>query len=178
MGWDKGVKFDKAYKLITSHIKYLKTELKYARYRKRLLKFLGYDYILLITLTNGCRISEALEAFNIFLRSGKRELEIRVRKKKKEAYRLIIIPKSIPDYDRKLIKDLNFERTAVSHYAAKTYGLNPHTLRYAFITELGRQHVNPAIIAAITQHSKLDMILKYTRKKTAEEILREIVNSL
>lgn len=181
--WDKGVKFDDAYKKITSHIKYLKTELKYARYRTRLLKFLSYDYVLLITLTNGCRISEAIDAFNIFLKTGKRETDkIRVRKKKnldsEDAYRLIVIPKSIPDYDRKLIKDLKIERTAISHYTIKTYKFNPHTLRYAFITELGRQGLNPAIIAKITKHSKLSLILGYTQRKTAEDILRTLVNSL
>ncbi|MEM4155997.1 MAG: hypothetical protein QXQ38_04645 [Archaeoglobaceae archaeon] len=44
-------------------------------------------------------------------------------------------------------------------------------MRYAFISYLAKRGVSPQIIAKITRHSKLDMILNYTQEKLADEIL-------
>lgn len=52
--------------------------------------------------------------------------------------------------------------------------VNAHSLRYAFITYLLKQGVNPTIVARVTGHTKLDFILHYTQAKEAERVLREL----
>lgn len=68
----------------------------------------------------------------------------------------------------------NATNDKVYHYAKKTYGFNTHSLRYAFISYLAKLGVQPQLIAKITQHSKLDMILNYISQITANQILLNI----
>ena len=168
--WDRGVPFEKALKDIVRHIKHVKNKLKYStRYRKRLLKQLAHDYILLITLLNGTRASESIEAYEIWIRSGRREIEVKPRKKRDDddEKRKIFIPNMIPDYDRHILKDIKVTKVSLSIYADRHYNFNPHTLRYAFITRFGRRE-GAAMAAKVTKHSKLKFILDYTQEREAE----------
>ena len=58
----------------------------------------AYTATLYTQLLNGTRISEAVRAIQEFAKTGKRELNIKLSKKKKQETRLIIIPENI---DRK-----------------------------------------------------------------------------
>jgi integrase len=49
-----------------------------------------------------------------------------------------------------------------------------HSLRYAFITYMLRRGMSSSIIAAVTGHKNLNMILKYTERKEAEKLLEEL----
>jgi len=131
-----------------------------------------------IQLRNGARISESVDAFNNFInnnfkkKEGKIITEVRVRKKKKEEYRVIIYPEFIPF---NLINKLKKYRLGINTLKAKVaclriLGVNTHTLRYARISFLAEKGVNPSIIAKITHHSKLDFILTYTQEKIAEKV--------
>jgi integrase len=136
-----------------------------------------YDAILLIQLRNGLRISEAVRAFLQFLRTRGVELEVQLSKKRRPEARLVVIPKELLDVNLSECRSLLEEPEEViskrmRRYCIETFGFNTHSLRYAFITYLLRQGVNPSIVAKITRHSKLDFILRYTQEKAAEEILR------
>jgi integrase len=101
-----------------------------------------------------------------------------VEKHKKEDYRLMVIPKEIVEDDlipcfRLLDKDKDVIRANVNKYLHRRLGINAHSLRYAFITYMLRKGVSPSIIAAITGHKNLNMILKYTERKEAEKVLEE-----
>jgi site-specific recombinase XerD len=52
--------------------------------------------------------------------------------------------------------------------------INTHSLRYAYITYLLRQNVNPAIVSKIIKHSRLDTLLHYVQEKVGESVLREM----
>lgn len=181
MGWDKGVNFDEIYSKIRMHMKLIRSRLKNSgRYQKRLKKQLLYDSVLVTQLVNGCRISEAIEALNKFIKSGKREIRVTTRKKKTDEKRLVIIPSIIPNYDRHILPLLTEDKNTVSkisHYCMNTYGINTHTLRYAGITKHARLF-GPSIAAKITKHSRLDYILKYTQERAAEDYLKAFVESL
>jgi integrase len=138
-----------------------------------------YDAILLIQLRNGLRISEAVRAFLQFLRTRSVEVEVRLSKKRRPETRLAVIPKELHDVNlaecRELLEvDERLLSRRLRRYCIETFGFNTHSLRYAFITYLLRQGVNPSIVAKITKHSKLDFILRYTQERVAEEILREM----
>jgi site-specific recombinase XerD len=167
MTWDKGIDFENTYNKLLRHMAKAKLPAK------------CYDAILLIQLRNGSRVSEAVRAFKIFLDSKSLELEVQVSKKRqKQEKRLMVIPQELlsvvsPCYDFRITED-RILINRVKNYCLATFGFNTHSLRYAFITYLLRQGVNPSIVAKITRHSRLEYIQRYTQEKVAEETLRNI----
>ncbi|MEM1868148.1 MAG: tyrosine-type recombinase/integrase, partial [Thermosphaera sp.] len=143
--------------------------------RERRARNRAYAFILLIQLRNGSRVSEAVRAFREYILTGRTEVQVPLSKKKRAETRLMVIPDI--GFDRKEAADLLDleERLLVKRvkmYAKNRLKINTHSLRYAFITYLLRQGVNPSIIAKITGHTKLDFILHYTQQRVAEEVLR------
>jgi site-specific recombinase XerD len=167
MTWDKGIDFENTYNKLLRHMNKTKPPAK------------CYDAILLIQLRNGSRVSEAVRAFKMFLDSKSLELEVLVSKKRaKQEKRLMIIPQELlsvvsPCFDLRNVED-KILTNRVKNYCIETYGFNTQSLRYAFITYLLRQGVNPSIVAKITKHSRLEYIQRYTQEKVAEETLRNI----
>jgi integrase len=163
--WDKGVDYESAYSRILRKIESVKSKTTRC-----------YLVVALIQLRNGSRISEAIRAFKEWVKTSRTELYVRVSKKKKEETRLMIIPQEILQYrllcvDLLDINDLVLRERirATLHYYFK---INTHSLRYAFITYLLRNNVNPAIVSKIVKHSRLDTLLKYVQVKESERILR------
>ena len=85
--WDLGLDYKRTYRLLLTKIR--------THYKRRALRHYTYAIILLIQLRNGSRISEAIEGLRKFIESGKRKVEVRVRKHKKPEYRLMILPKEL-----------------------------------------------------------------------------------
>ena len=162
--WDRGLDYEKEYRRL---LKLYRQEKRKARKANLL--------VLLTALRNGSRVSEAIEFLQKALDTGKRSLEIKVRKQKNPVTRMMTLPREV---DMKDLKELAYwiqNRTRQKVYStAKSLGYNPHALRYAFISHLARRGVSAQLIAKITGHRKLDYILHYTQKKRAEEILLEM----
>jgi integrase len=166
--WDYGVDYEKAYKELVRLVQSEKDG-----YTK------CYAAIALIALRNGSRIGEAIEAFKEFMNTAKVKIYVRVEKHRKEDYRLMVIPKDLAEDDFSICRELlnknkNHIRANVNKYLHQRLGINAHSLRYAFITYMLRRGVSPSIIAAITGHKNLNMILKYTERKEAEKVLEHI----
>lgn len=161
MTWDKGLDFEKTYKIL---LKDYNEESNLRRKTK--------IAILLTQLRNGSRVSEAIDAIRIFKETGERVVEVRVRKKRgKEIFRKMIIPNEIK---KTHIVDLP-SKHSVSMFALRRYRFNTHSLRYSFITYLAQRGVSPQIIAKITGHSRLDMLLDYTQEKIADKVLIDLI---
>lgn len=165
--WDKGVDYVHMYNKL---VKLTKNNNIYTK---------CYASILLTQLRNGARVSEAVRAFREFLRTNNNIVYIKVSKKKKEETRMIVIPPEILDLDLidcyDLVNDSDSKvSNKIAQWSLSHLKVNTHSLRYAFITYLLKQNVNPAVIAKITKHSKLDYILTYTQAKQAEEILKNM----
>ena len=165
--WDKGLEYEYVYARLTRLLS------------SRRVKTKCYSAVLLIQLRNGLRIGEAVEAFTKFIKTGKREFNIFVEKKRRPEERLVVVPPELDDQIRLSCIDLaqTNKRVLVNrikNWCRGVLGFNTHSLRYAFITYLLRMGVNPSIIAKITKHSKLDFILNYTQAKTADLILRNM----
>lgn len=167
MKWDKGLDYQFVYSKLLNKMK---------RNNKKVVKC--YCSILLIQLRNGARISEAVRAFKLWLQTGKNEVMVNVSKKKKIDLRLMVIPTELSDLRGECVflsdvgDDVLVKR--VKAWSARSLKINTHSLRYAFITYLLKQGVNPAIVSKITKHSKLDFILTYTQQKIADEILKSL----
>jgi site-specific recombinase XerD len=164
--WDKGIDYE-----------YMKSRLERVLKNPKNMKNYAYSATLYIQLLNGTRISEAVRAIQEFAKTGKRELNIKLSKKKKEETRLIIIPENVEREKCMWVGDEDEEKLIerIKTYAEYKYKVNTHSLRYAFVTHLLKQNVNPSIIAKITHHSSLEHILTYTQEKEAEKILKENV---
>jgi len=152
------------------YLDYKKVEKKLLELMKnpKSLKQLVSIYILYIQLKNGTRISESIEAYYKFVETSKREVEVRVRKKRKEQYRLVIIPK--------IIKAINVKVSEryVRYVCNKYLNTNTHSLRYAYITYLSKMNIPYQIISKITKHSKIEMIEHYTHELLAQELQRKL----
>ena len=123
----------------------------------------------MIQLRNGARASEALRAYDIWRQTGEAVLNVPVSKKKKEELRLMVIPEEVRGLRECVDVEVSYNTYRTLIY--KKLGINTHSLRYSFITHLLKMGVNPAIVAKITKHSRLDFILTYTQEKVAEDIL-------
>jgi len=165
--WDKGISFDYAYQRILSKI------------RSPGKSNPCYAMIALIQLTNGSRASEAVRAFQSYLKTREAKLTVKLSKKKSHVERLMIIPESIQRLDISPcieLADVDEEKLGERYkvWVKRHLGLNSHSLRYAFVTHLITAGLEPTIVAKITGHSKLDFILHYTQQKKAEDILENL----
>jgi integrase len=165
-GWDMGLDYELAYR-------------KLLRLLRRNGKERCYAAIGLTQLRNGLRAVEAVWAFKHFLKTKQLEFTIAVAKKKKPEERLVVMPKELALADLASCIDLlevedRKLRDRYRWWLRNKLGWNTHSLRYAFITHLLRNGVNPSIVAKITKHSRLDYILTYTQEKAAEQILRNL----
>jgi len=170
MKWDKGIDFEKTKKILLGEIR--KAEKKKSNIRKTIR--IAHLITALVQLYNGCRASEAVEAFNKWRETGMKEIYVKVRKKKKEDERLIIIPAEVSKY-RNLVRFYEEKTNRYKAFICATFDFNTHSLRYAFVTYLSKQGVSPQLIAKITHHSRLDMILSYTQQIKADDLLRKLV---
>lgn len=169
--WDRGLDFDATRDRLKSVC-----QDPHLSPRKR-----SYASVLLIQLRNGARVSEALEAYNLFQLTGLPTQWVRCRKKK-------VVPGEQGELRKMLIPEI-VRRTGqtmepqsdvvecVKGFAMRDLGINSHSLRYSFITYAGRPKSEgglglPApVICKITHHSKLDYILRYTQTKEGERAL-------
>jgi len=167
--WDDSVDFLEAKKVLTDAYKQL--------YDLNLTTYEVYVAILLIQLVNGARIGEAIRAFKTFVETGQREFQLQAEKrgnmkffiipsiiKNRPSYRFVL---TIPDYDLK---------ARIRMFTRKYLKCTTHSLRYALVSFLSKNGTDPAIIAKITGHKKLDRIVQYTQLKDAVEIQRKLAS--
>jgi len=162
--WDKGISFDYALQLIMSKIRNPRKSNP------------CFAMIALIQLVNGSRASEAVRAFQEYIKTRESKLSVKLSKKKTYTERMMVIPESIRRLDISPCVELANvdEEKLINSYRVwvkRNLGLNSHSLRYAFVTHLITAGLEPTIVAKITGHSKLDFILHYTQQKKAEDIL-------
>lgn len=164
MGWDKGLDYPVAYRAIERAIR------KYEAPAR------CYLAVGLIQLRNGARVSEAARAFVEWVKTGAVEVKVQVSKKRRPEERLIVIPEEIRSIREEcrevaaLPAEVIAERAR--YHLRDKLGYNTHSLRYAFITHLLREGVNPAIVSKIIHHSNLNMLLHYVQVKAADEVLK------
>jgi len=165
--WDYSVDFLEAKKVLTSAYKQL--------FDMNLMPYEAYVAILLIQLLNGARIGEAIRAFKTFVESGQREFHLQAEKHGNTRFFIIpgVIRTKITYRTVLTINDALLE-DRIRKFARKYLKTNTHSLRYALISFLAKNATDPAIIAKITGHKKMDMITRYIQTKDAVEILRKL----
>jgi len=160
--WDRGIDYESMYRKLVKLIQHAKPPAK------------CYYITYLVQLRNGSRVGESLEAFRKFIKERKREVLVRVEKRKDNVERLMVLPEDLTVQDIAVCKEWvdNVSVNSVKAYCKLVLNVNTHSFRYAYITYLLKQNVSPSIIAKITKHKTLNYILEYTQEKQALEVLR------
>lgn len=166
--WDKGIDWDSAYERLRKEIVSKDKEFQKLKKPAKMAKVA----ILFIACRNGSRLTEAIRAYNEFIKTKKREVPTKVEKRKEsnQYIRLMVIPLEIPE----TLPEYSGSGVNISIFCKTHFKYNPHSLRYAFITKLSKQGVAPQTISKITGHAQLKMILDYTQDKIAQNVLREL----
>jgi hypothetical protein len=167
--WDYSVDFLEAKKTLTSAYKQL--------FDMNLMPYEAYVAVLLIQLVNGARIGEAIRAFKTFVESNQREFQLQA--EKHGNMKFFIIPDTVKNRQSyRIILTISDDKLAnrIRKFALKYLKCNTHSLRYALISFLAKNGTDPAIIAKITGHKKLDRIVQYTQLKDAVEIQRRLAS--
>lgn len=165
--WDYSVDFNEAKKALTTLYKQL--------YDANKMPDELYVAILLVQLTNGMRVREAIRAFRLFMETQQREMTMQ--SQKRGGTRFVIIPSLVKykiSYNYIYAVDEGKLRKRLHYFAKKWLGVNTHSLRYAFVSHLAKSGVDPSVIAKITGHKQLSRIITYTQQKDALDILRKI----
>ncbi|UXM84284.1 site-specific integrase [Methanococcus aeolicus] len=184
--WDRSLDFDKTYNLFVEEIERIKeTGLKY----KKDIKSIAYLIIALFQLRNGCRIGEAIEGMIWVCKNKDKinwnkpiEVSVKVEKTKKSiAYRDMYFPSMVKKEDIELIRSVILDlenakkpRMRIYQWLRNHYGINTHSLRYAFITKFAEMNTSPQLIAKMTGHVNLNHLITYTQEKTANKMLRDL----
>ncbi|MEM4620377.1 MAG: hypothetical protein QW607_09195 [Desulfurococcaceae archaeon] len=171
--WDRNIDFIKYLNIFKMCL-----QTQHYKHRKLTPKQICGVLALYIQLRNGSRLSEALEVYNQFKQSKAREYRIQVKKHKRKHMRLMIIdlPPHLINKLYNICKEVDLTPQYLKQLAQRTFNINTHSLRYAFIKYLDQAGVSPIQIAHITGHSNLKHILTYTQKSNSEDILRYLLN--
>jgi len=203
-GFDRGVNFntikDKLIKdyegIIANYDNLDPNEKGYGKKKELLMRKHIYTVIAMIQLRNGSRISEAVDAFNIFMEPDRAVSEkalVKIAKSKtlkykkntketyttKTRYRKMIYPvdwidSHIPNGEN--IRDFLNEYEGnlmkrVLDYLLNNYDCNTHSLRYAFINHmLYDQKKEMALVAKFVGHSNVGQLVRYTQAKEADKL--------
>lgn len=184
MTWDKGMSYDE----IVKRVSQVGKDIKFNRCpenigRRKIARAIHY-FLAMIQLRNGCRISEASRSFIAWLDNGDRKLKVKLSKKRRYEERMIIIPFTrVAPCWRTLFKGylasfkIDDEEALAKELSRKSKifwskeGVNTHNIRYAFVTYLSKKGYPPQVIAKVIGLSKYDIIVTYTQKHYANELL-------
>ena len=85
----------------------------------------------------------------------------------------MIVPDELTPQTAKEIGQYRQTKEALTMFCKSNFKVSPHAFRYAFITQASKRGFTPQMIAKMTQHSQLNMILKYTEQESADNGLRK-----
>lgn len=178
--WDYNLDYKGTYKIINTEIIQLRKDLNAGDISRKNITQFSNLIIGLVQLRNGCRVSEAIQALKIYCRQDNRTCEVKVAKREDNYYRKMVLPEAISSHDLAYISThvSNFKKrkirnivSCVSQYFQKTFNFSTHALRYSFISYLSANQEPAQIIARVTGHKSINLILHYTSKKIADQVL-------
>ena len=182
-GFDKGIDFEETRKIFRLKIKELLKDLK-GDYNVHKVKALSNIVIALISLVNGSRISESIEAvFKFVDNKNLTKVLVPIAKRKDGEMRIILLPKEINreilEYIQKFISGAEAHKlqSKVRTYLTDNYGFNTHSLRYAAINYLITEQKQPLnVVSKLVGHKSMNMLINYTQNKNVSSTL-ESMNS-
>lgn len=199
-GFDRGIDYIKIKDALIQKLDKLYEKFNFTHDKKELRVIMNqicYIIIALLQLRNGCRISEAVCAFNKYLNGEDIEKKVVVKIAKsdgkkynyklkkmidnKARYRKIMFPSDYVDLE--IFYNVKNEQPEVLYiktdricqrvrdYLLKYFNCNTHSLRYAFINYmLYDMKRNLADIAKFVGHKSVNQLVTYTQHKNCDKI--------
>ena len=101
--WDIGLDYKEAKNLLLKKLEHYRNKKPLYQREK-----IAYAYLLvgLIQLRNGCRVGEAIEGLIKIIKTGDKEVKVRVEKRKDDVKRLIVLPEELTTEDLKRVEDV------------------------------------------------------------------------
>lgn len=174
-GFDKGIDFEQTRKILKAKIKELVAGLR-KDYNVHKVKALSNIVIALISLVNGSRISESIEAaFKFVDNKSLKKVLVPIAKRKDGELRRMLLPteinREILEYIEKVIAGADPKKlqSKVRTYLTDNYGFNTHSLRYAAINYLISEQKEPlSLVSKMVGHKSMNMLINYTQNKNVD----------
>lgn len=188
-GFDRDIDFGPMKEqLITEYTNQTKTYLE-SRYVKQSGCRVIYILIALIQLRNGSRISEAVNAFKLFMANGiKDKVIVKIAKSSGPdnigtRYRKMMFPDGWIDGSNievilnklktthsKLLESNDIRKNVLT-FMLRWFESNTHSLRYAFINHMIYEHKQQLTnVAKFVGHKNLNQLVTYTQHKNCEKL--------
>ena len=179
--WYKDIDFNDIIRKIKLNLEIQYKKLESGTGSKLDIKRFLYYTIALLQITNGLRSSEAIKSLQIFLKKKEREISIIAGKSKLE--RWVIIPPILLEYYNELKKYSeilkNIRKQSYYNFIKNNLGINPHSLRYAFINYMISKGIEPEKLVVYMGYTSFKHMINYYRVAAAkDEIIKEIRNAL
>lgn len=185
--WDRKIPFEQLSRRLIEDFSSVVGEWYRKTKKEKVSKQLIYYSILIIQLYNGTRISEAVDGFKKWLVENKDEIEVRVRKRKDDEYRIVVIP-DIIKFNRGILEravEFAFKNNldlikpnSVKKWCLIHLKINSHTLRKAWESYMSRKWQGD--VTAITNwqgRKRVDSHLVYLRREEFKDKFKDLLDN-
>jgi len=187
-GWDRSIDHDDIrVKLISAFDQLTHDEKRKDKDRTK--RKLCYIVIALIQLGSGCRVSEAIQAFEYFLEHDKKECKVKIAKSEKvhkdgnmiakPRYRLVqnidsVNYRPLSRCLQTTFEGIEYPRQAMDNYLNREFQCNTHSLRYSRINYLlYKKKREPTLVAKHVGHVNTNMLTRYTQTIESDKLFED-----
>jgi len=171
--------FEELYHIIRSNLEEYYNLVKLPNPRRSHIKRLMYYAIAYLQITNGLRASEAIFAMKEFLTKGNKKFQILAEKSNKERWIIVAEPLTSMAPVLKTYLDTlkNINRGNYKEFLGYNMGINPHTLRYVFISRAVKV-VGAEDTMTYMGYKDFRHMMEYYRTIRSKELLEEFINKI
>jgi len=171
--------FEELYHIIRSNLEEYYNLVRLPNPKRSYIKRLMYYAIAYLQITNGLRASEAIYAMKEFLTKGYKEFQILAAKSNKKRWVIVVEPLVSMAPVLKIYLDTlkNINRGNYKEFLRYNMGINPHTLRYVFISRAVKK-VGAEDTMVFMGYKDFKHLMEYYRTIRSEEKLKEFINKI
>jgi len=171
--------FEELYHIIRSNLEEYYNLVRLPNPKRSHIKRLIYYAIAYLQITNGLRASEAIFAMKEFLTKGNKKFQMLAEKSNKERWVIVAEPLASMAPVLKTYLDTlkSINRGNYKEFLRYNMGINPHTLRYVFISRAVKV-VGAEDTMTYMGYKDFRHMMEYYRTIRSKELLEEFINKI
>jgi len=171
--------FEELYHIIRSNLEEYYNLVRLPNPKRSHIKRLMYYAIAYLQITNGLRASEAIFAMKEFLTKGNKKFQMLAEKSNKERWVIVAEPlASMAPLLKTYLDTLkSINRSNYKEFLKYNMGINPHTLRYVFISRAVKI-VGAEDTMTYMGYKDFRHMMEYYRTIRSRELLEEFINKI
>jgi len=171
--------FEELYHIIRSNLEEYYNLVRLPNPKRSHIKRLMYYAIAYLQITNGLRASEAIFAMKEFLTKGNKKFQMLAEKSNKERWVIVAEPlASMAPLLKTYLDTLkSINRSNYKEFLRYNMGINPHTLRYVFISRAVKI-VGAEDTMTYMGYKDFRHMMEYYRTIRSRELLEEFINKI